>query len=105
MTIPLPARCVTRLPRTWHRWIGYLFSASPTLDTICGSESIPLGRVLIDHNVLREVQLSSLWKLQPGEELRRILNTSEGQLIYGRTALIYCNGEPAVELLEIVTPA
>jgi hypothetical protein len=26
------------------------------------------------------------------------------QTVYGRTALIYCNGEPAIELLEIVTP-
>jgi len=42
--------------------------------------------------------------------LKRLLTPFElpqhapGQTTYGRTALIYCNGEPAVELLEIVTP-
>ncbi|MEX0794930.1 MAG: hypothetical protein WD045_17450 [Pirellulaceae bacterium] len=68
------------------------------------SERTPLGRVLIQHNVLREVQLTSLWRIAPGEELRNLLGLAPGQTIYGRTALIYCNGEPAVELLEIVTP-
>ena len=27
-----------------------------------------------------------------------------GQITYGRTAIIHFDGEPAVELLEIVTP-
>ena len=67
------------------------------------SERIPLGRVLIQHNVLREVQLTSLWRVQPAEELRQLLGLQPGETVYGRTALIYCNGEPAVELLEIVT--
>lgn len=74
------------------------------------SERIPLGRVLIDHNVLREVRLLSLWKVEPGDELTELLELPAGEdgLIdpcYGRTALIYCNGVPAVELLEIVTPS
>ncbi|MFI4876118.1 MAG: hypothetical protein ACIALR_12295 [Blastopirellula sp. JB062] len=68
------------------------------------SEQIPVGRVLIDHNVLRQVQLTSLWRVAPREELRELLALAHGDVIYGRTALIYCDGEPAVELLEIVTP-
>ncbi len=67
------------------------------------SERTPLGRVLIQHNVLREVQRTSLWQIEPGPELCSLLSLPEGETIYGRTALIYCNGEPAVELLEIVT--
>jgi len=67
------------------------------------SEKIPLGRVLIQHNVLREVQLTSLWQVSPGNELAKLLALQPNETIYGRTALIYCNGEPAVELLEIVT--
>ena len=59
--------------------------------------------MLIQHNVLREVQLVALWKVEPGAELRQLFNKQEGDIVYGRTALIYCNGEPAVELLEIVT--
>lgn len=70
------------------------------------SQQIPLGRILIDHNVLRRVQLTSLWRIEPSDELRRLVGRPDARdrELYGRTALIFCNGEPAVELLEIVTP-
>jgi chorismate-pyruvate lyase len=68
------------------------------------SEEIPLGRVLISHNVLREIELVSLWKVEPGSDLCEIFSVSPQQTTYGRTAMIHCNGEPGVELLEIVTP-
>ena len=68
------------------------------------SREIPLGRVLIEHNVLREVQLCELWKIVSGPKLSEYLGTQVGQVVYGRTALIYCDGEPAIELLEVVTP-
>ena len=68
------------------------------------SEAIPLGRVLITHNVLREVELVSLWEITPGDELAALLRAPAGARVYGRTALIHVNGEPAVELLEIVSP-
>ena len=69
------------------------------------SEQTPLGRVLIEHNVLRNVRLLSLWKTQPAAELCQLFNLDKPTDCYGRTALIYCNGVPAVELLEIVTAA
>jgi len=67
------------------------------------SEGIPLGRVLISHNVMREVELVGLWRIEPGTEVRELLGTAPGEIVYGRTALIHVGGEPAVELLEIVT--
>lgn len=67
------------------------------------SEKTPLGRVLISHNLLREVELVALWKVAPGDELRELLRLNQGATVYGRTALIHVDGEPAVELLEIVT--
>lgn len=66
-------------------------------------ESTPLGRILIEHNVMREVELSTLWRVQPGEELQELLGMEPDHITYGRTALIYCDRLPAVELLEIVT--
>jgi hypothetical protein len=33
-----------------------------------------------------------------------LLEVPKGTLTYGRTALIHCNQEPAIELLEIVAP-
>jgi len=68
------------------------------------SRQTPLGRVLIEHNVLREVQLCELWEIRPGKALADLLRVDNDTLLYGRTALIYCDGEPAIELLEIVAP-
>jgi chorismate-pyruvate lyase len=68
------------------------------------SQEVPLGRVLIEHNVLREVQLCGLWRIQAGPALAALLQVAVGQRVWGRTALIYCNGEPAIKLLEILSP-
>lgn len=66
------------------------------------SESVPLGRVLIEHNVMRTVKLMSTWHIRSGPALREMLEQPDLAECYGRTALIYANGLPAVELLEIV---
>lgn len=63
------------------------------------SKSTPLGRVLIEHDVHRRVQLLCLYELAPSEGA---LSAKDGKKLYGRTAVIYCNDEPAIELLEIV---
>lgn len=76
----------------------------PQVRTEIESQRLPLGRVLIEHNVLRHVRLLSLWRIEPAAELRELFGLQPGQPCYGRTALIYCNGVPAVELLEIVPP-
>lgn len=68
------------------------------------SQRVPLGRVLIEHGVMRAVQLLGLWQVTCGSELARHFQVEVGHVTYGRTALIYCNSEPAVELLEIVAP-
>ena len=68
------------------------------------SQDAPLGRILIEHDVMREVQLISLWKVTPAEGLRKLFGLESSDVTFGRTALIYCNGVPAVDLLEIVTP-
>ena len=65
------------------------------------NEGAPLGRVLIEHNVMRHVKLMSTWQIKPGPELREAFST-DAETCYGRTALIYTDGVPAVELLEIV---
>jgi chorismate-pyruvate lyase len=66
------------------------------------SEQIPLGRVLIDANVMRNVRLLSLWRVIPKQELCRIFGLSSPRPCYGRTALIYCDNALAIELLEII---
>ena len=61
----------------------------------------PLGRILISHNVMRQVKLLSLYKIRPGERLAEFFGPEK--LCFGRTALIYCDDQPAIELLEIIT--
>lgn len=64
----------------------------------------PLGRILISHNVLRRVELVALWKVTPGAELSQLFQLGGSRQTFGRTARIYCHGDPAIELLEIVAP-
>jgi chorismate-pyruvate lyase len=66
------------------------------------SKTAPLGRVLIEHNVLREVELITLWKIMPGRVLQAHLGVSAREPIYGRTAQILLDERPTVQLLEIV---
>lgn len=66
---------------------------------------IPLGRVLITHNVWRQVERHQLYRVTCGPDLAKSFRVPEGTVTYGRTALIYCDGEPAIELLEVVSPA
>ena len=68
------------------------------------SESKPLGRVLIEREILREVQLFDLYKVSCGPRLAEFFGVQQGACTFGRTALIYCDREPAIELLEIVAP-
>lgn len=68
------------------------------------SEKTPLGRVLIEQNVLRRVRLDRIWRVETGPELTQLFHLPKSQTAYGRTAWIDCNGEQAIELLEIVVP-
>lgn len=66
---------------------------------------IPLGRVLIQHNVMRKVQLETLWRIEASQELAGHFNrTTLPIATYGRTAIIHFGNTPALELLEIVAP-
>lgn len=68
------------------------------------SRESPLGRVLIEHNVLREVELISLWRISPGPVLRKHLRLSNDENLFGRSAQILVDERPTVQLLEIVKP-
>jgi len=72
----------------------------PIQDEIEGHAK-PLGRILIEHQVLRQVKLLALYEIEPTELLKSKI-AADADLLYGRTAIIYCDHEPAIELLEIV---
>ena len=64
----------------------------------------PLGRILINHNVLRQIDLGAILEITAGPGLARHLKMPAGQVTYGRLATIFCNRQPAVDLLEISAP-
>jgi chorismate-pyruvate lyase len=64
----------------------------------------PLGRILIEHNVLRYIQPAGYLKIVPGASLMKYLGLEQPADVYGRIANIFCNGEPAVDLLEVAAP-
>ena len=68
------------------------------------SGEIPLGRVLITHNVLRHIDLAAILQFTAGPGLADALQMREGDVTYGRLATIFCNHQPAVDLLEISAP-
>jgi chorismate-pyruvate lyase len=58
----------------------------------------PLGRILIQHDVLRRVAFHRCAYFPGGGELERRIALPT----YGRLATIYCNDRPSIELLEII---
>lgn len=65
---------------------------------------IPLGRVLINHNVLRHVDLGAVLRITAGLGLASAMHIEPGQVTYGRLATIFCNQQPAIDLLEVSAP-
>ena len=104
------SREITLQTHLTHKTVQYgivllnVDSLEPAVWKLIESQKVPLGRALIEHNVLREVQLCELWRVLAGPKLASLLGIAVGDTLFGRTALIYCDGEPAIELLEIVTP-
>ena len=76
----------------------------PAVRTEILSEKTPLGRILINYNVLRHIDLGAILQLAAGPGLARLLDCPAGQTMYGRLATIFCNQKPAVDLLEVAAP-
>lgn len=62
----------------------------------------PLGAVLIKHHVLRRVE--PRWYIEsPAAAVASLFEIpTPSAPLHGRISIIYCNGEPAIELLELV---
>jgi hypothetical protein len=64
----------------------------------------PLGRILIYHNVLRRIEPTAFLRVIPGRAMMEWFGLDRPKLTYGRLAIIHCDDQPAVELLEVVAP-
>lgn len=79
------------------------YVTEPVRQEILGKQT-PLGRVLIKHNVLRHVDLGAILQFTAGPGLAAALQMPEGGRTFGRLATIFCDHQPAVDLLEISAP-
>ena len=68
------------------------------------SERTPLGRILINYNILRYIDLGAILRFEVGPSLAQLFACSNSAVTYGRLATIFCNHRPAVDLLEISAP-
>lgn len=81
--------------------LGYVTKA--VRDEIIAGQK-PLGRVLIEHNVLRHIDLGAVLRVTAGPALAEYLRMPVGGVTYGRLATIFCNRHAAVDLLEVPAP-
>jgi len=83
--------------------VNFQYCSAEVRAEILGGET-PLGRVLIEHNVLRRVEPTAFVRAVPAQPMMEWFGLDRPLPTYGRFALIHCDEQPAVELLEIVTP-
>jgi chorismate-pyruvate lyase len=83
--------------------IRFAYCSQTVRDEIV-SEKTPLGRILIQHNVLRRIEPTGFLKVTPGVDMMQWFRLEKPETTYGRLAVIYCDGQPAIEVLEIVAP-
>jgi chorismate-pyruvate lyase len=77
--------------------------SEPVRDAIV-AEKTPLGRILIEHDVLRRIEPLQYLRVRPDQALCDELAMPIPTDIWGRVALIHCDEQPAIELLEILAP-
>ena len=69
------------------------------------AKGTPLGRILIEHNVLRWIEPHAFYRVEMNAALQsRFEYKHAGTSTCGRVAQIFCNNKPAIQLLEVVSP-
>jgi chorismate-pyruvate lyase len=65
----------------------------------------PLGRILIEHDVMRSIHPSHYLKITPTGEMMALLDLADASPLFGRLATIMTHSHPAIEVLEVVAPS
>ncbi len=68
------------------------------------AEKTPLGRVLIQNNVLRSISPLQFYRVTPWPQLCEWFGLKAPRVTYGRLGIIYAGDHPAIEVLEILAP-
>ena len=79
-----------------------LSKTTPEVGAAIVSRKTPVGRILIQHDVLRRIEPTEFVRIDAGPEQMAWFGESGRGVLYGRLAIIHFDGKPAVELLEVV---
>jgi hypothetical protein len=79
------------------------YCSKPVRDEILAGQT-PLGRILINHKVLRRIEPQAYYRVTPGPAMMEWFGLTEPRITYGRIGIIFCDEKPAVEVLEILAP-
>lgn len=82
----------------------HLHFCSPEVRAQILAEQTPLGRILIEHDVMRRIEPTGFVRVVPGPAMMKWFNLARPTPTYGRLAFIHCDGQPAIELFEVVAP-
>ena len=82
--------------------LNFRFMSKEVRDEILQRQT-PLGAILIRHKVLRKVQPRWFLKFPANAPLLAAAGATFPHITYGRIGTIYCNHEPAIEVLEVVS--
>ena len=77
--------------------------SEPVRDAIVEGKT-PLGRVLIQHDMLRRIEPTAFLKVALAPRMAGWFGAAAGATTYGRLGVIYTGDRPAVEVLEILAP-
>jgi chorismate-pyruvate lyase len=81
-----------------------LAQCSPPVRAALIEGKTPVGRILINHQVLRRIEPTAFLRIRGELPQMAWFGQRQPRTLYGRLALIHCDGRPAVELLEVVAP-
>jgi hypothetical protein len=82
--------------------LNFRYMSRDVRDEILKRET-PLGAILIRHKVLRKVEPRWYLRFPANAPLLAAAGATFPHETYGRIGTIYCNHEPAIEVLEIVS--
>lgn len=77
---------------------------SPPVRSAILSQNTPLGRILIEHNVLRRIEPTAFLRIDPGPTLTQALQLAKPMPLFGRTGVIFCDDRSAIAVLEVPAP-
>jgi chorismate-pyruvate lyase len=80
-----------------------LSAVSPAVQREVLDKTSPLGEILIRHDVLRRIEPRAFFRIPGGTRIAQAFGDAPPDRgVYGRLGTIYCDEEPAVDLLEVV---